>query len=204
MKDYHEYLSTGITQEIQMLSAALNELKGLLDRSAESIWQRDQAATIQALRLRVAEEIKREESAEASASYGFNKASLISGVAGFILGGLIGVRRKDDNPLSLGAHLFSESLDRKEPFGALVVSFKDDKGLEGVQVIPVSRLARNRNSTELEVCSSLRAKGFLLLSPQQFWIVLDRFEAVILERKLETPTNLDKELIKQAIKFSSC
>lgn len=191
-------LSTRLLEEIQTLNSTLRDLNNLFDKSTTSIWQQDQIAAIKALKLRISEEIKREKSAEDDAEYSFNKASVFTGVAGFALGSLIGAIRKSKNPISLGAQLLKQELERQEPFRTLIIALEDGNGLEGVEVVAISRLARESKMIESKVCFALRAKGSILLTPQQFWQVLDNLEMKIMEGKVKPQMHLDKELIEQA------
>ena len=194
----HKGLSTRLFEEIQILNSAVRDLNHLFDESAGSIWQQDQIAVIKALRLRIYAVIRSEKSAEDNAKYSFNKAKIFTGGVGFALGSLIGAMRKSQKPMSLGAKLLKQELKRQEPFGTLSIALKNDNGLEGVEVVAISRLAREANMTESRIFSSLKARGLILLPPQQFWKVLESLEIKTMEGKYKPQMQLVKQLIKLA------
>ncbi len=197
----YQALFTRLFKKVKILKSASLELNCLFDKSATLIWQQDQIAAINALRMRISEELEREKLKEDNAEYSFSKSKVFTGVASFALGSLIGAMNKSESPLSLGAQLSKQELNKQSPFGNLMITFEDSDDSDRVEVVSVSRIAREGNATESKVLSTLRAKGLLLLSPQQFWKVLDDLKRRIIEGKVKPETPLYKELIRYVMQL---
>ena len=53
--------------------------------------------------------------------------------------------------------------------------------MDGIEVIVISRLAREAKATEAEIISSLKSQGYSLMTPEEFWKTLDCVKEAIKE-----------------------
>lgn len=169
-------LISELSKKLVELRNDVSELNNILNSTAASLRQRDQIASLHALKARVMKEVQNEQMAESEAERYFNRSKIITGIASFPLDSFIGAALNQKNPLSIGAKMFSKGLDKKAPFGHVLITIVGKAAIDDINVISASRLARERERTESEITSSLRDKKLLLLSPERFCHVLDLLE----------------------------
>ncbi len=122
---------------------ALGVLENALAREAEHLRRRDQARCLDALRARMAQDVADMRRREVTASLSFNEVALISGLAKFAIGSLIGVAlRANEHPLSIGAKLAASDFARSAPFRTVLVGVGPGGVPDEVNILPISRYAR--------------------------------------------------------------
>jgi hypothetical protein len=129
---------------------------------------------------------------ESAACTAFNEGKLATGLLTFAAGSIAAAATGRRSPLSVGANLAKSALDKKSPFGTVMVAI-DKQGLpHDVQVVPVSRLARESNTDEIHIVKSLESSGCLLMDPDTFGKLLDNIEHKILDGSMSLPACVDE------------
>ena len=194
------FSATTIFKEIKELNDAFTELDSLITKEAEFVQRLDRVAKIDALKSRIAAEIKHIQEAELESERNFNTGTLRSGIAHFVFGSIVGAILNHENPFSFGAKSFSTELDKKADFGNVMIAIKESGKLEDIEVIAVSRLAREAKTTEQDIISIFKGNGYLLLTPEELWKSLHRLEEDIMEGKYKSEREQNKALLNYAKK----
>ena len=136
---------------------------------------------------------------ESAASASFTEWKLISGVTTFAAGSLIAfLRHTPAHPLAAGAKLATSELERSAPFGTVVVTI-GPSGIPGdVQVIPLSKYARDRCLTEWDIRAEYEAQGYRLMTPDSFFKFLDHVKDNVLKGVSIIPTVKPRLILKPA------
>lgn len=172
-------------KEITQLNDALIELDSLIDKEAEYIQRQERIANINALKSILVNEVQRIQDEEYNSKRNFNTSKVFNSIVGFASGSIVGAMSKHGNPFLLGAESFLKHLDKKADFGnvMIAINIKESGKLEDIEVIAVSRLARESKTTEQDIISSIKREGYLLLTPEEFWQSLDRLKEEIMADK---------------------
>ncbi len=179
-------LGSPLTNElkaVKRLDDAFMELNRRLAKEAKLIDRLDRIARIGELKARLVSAVDRIRQEERSSAGIFDTGQLFNGVLGFFAGSMIGKVLKQEKPLSKGYHLFSKELEKKSPFGIVMMALKEGRKMDDIGVIAISRLAREAKATEAEIISSLECQGYSLITPEEFWLSLDHVKEAIKEGK---------------------
>lgn len=173
--------------EVKWLNDAFKELNRRVAVEAEFIDRLDRIARIDELKARLVHEVDRILGEEGSFESIFDTGKLFNGALGFFVGSMIGKILKQEKPLSKGYYLLNRELEKKSPFGTVMMALKKSSKIGDTEAIAVSRLAREARTTEGEIISSLESKGYSLMTPEEFWKTLDYMKEAIKEgKKLRT------------------
>jgi len=168
---------------------AMTMLGDCFVHEAQYQYRQDQARSLDELKKRVEREIKDIEGMETASSIGYMKATLIASGAKFAIGILWGVaRHSEEHPLSVGMRLAQNSLERTAPFGNIVIAVGSGGLPDDVEVIPLSKWARDQDKEESEVIASLRS-GYDVMSVESFFSNLEELKGKVLEGLLSLPVS---------------
>ena len=176
-------LLADISRETQQLAKAYKELDGHIEREAVYIDALDRISRIDAFKARLVRQdnqIKHEEEVCRSA---FDIAKVPNSALGFAVGGLYGKIIGHRDPSSLGWKLSTKEFEKKSCFGTVMMALDKGCKIEETEVISISRLARESRTTEAEIISSLKNKGYYLTTPEDLWESLDYVKEVIKKGK---------------------
>ena len=81
-----------------------------------------------------------------------------------------------EHPLQAVYNSYTQGLQKVCCFGKVMIALKEEASPEDAEVLSISRLAREANMTEADIMSSIRSKGFLLITPEEIWGLLDRLK----------------------------
>ena len=161
---------------------ALAALKDVFAREAEHLHRYDQARHLDALREKIAREVSDIKRMEAAAAYGFTKATLIGGVAKFAIGSLVAAARGSrEHPLSVGARWAQSNFEKTAPFGAVVVAVGPGGVPDDVNVVALSRQARELERAQSDVVAALEARGYRVMTLEGFFVALDQLKEKVLK-----------------------
>ena len=167
---------------------ALGAIAEVFAQEAEHLHRHDQAQSLDALQEKVAREVSHIRMMEDVAFCSFTKGTLISAAMKFALGAMIGAAaRTGEHPLSVGLQLAQSDLGRTAPFGAVVVAVGSGGVPDDVSVVPLSRWARELDSTERQLMTALKTRGYRLMTPEVFFKVLDDLKEKVLNKVLDLP-----------------
>lgn len=179
---------------IKIQVSAMTMLGDCFVHEAQYQYRDDQARSLDDLKKRVQREIKDIERMETASSIGFAKGTLLVGLAQFTIGSLWAVvSHSDEHPLSVGLGLVENSLERTAPFGTIVIAVGPKGFPDDVQVIPLSKWARDQDKEESEVVASLRS-SYPVMSAERFFGALEEVKGKVLKGVISLPVSdyLDK------------
>ena len=166
----------------------LPPLNEFFAQEAEHLRRHDQARSLDALGRKIAQEVSDIQRMETATSYGFNQAALITGLVKFTLGSLAaGAAHTPEYPLSIGARLAEGDFARTAPFGEVRVAVGVQGIPDDVNVVPLSRWAREQDRSESEVVALLKARGYRVAKPETFLKILERLKRRVLKGTLSLP-----------------
>jgi hypothetical protein len=197
----------GLTEYFQLLKARKCQAKGQVDalvilerafaEETVRLNRYDQAHILDALRTKVVQQVEYIKQSELTALSGFTKGTLIGGFAKFAIGGLIGAMLRDDeDPLSIGAKLAAEEFARDAPFGNVVVAVGCGGVPDDVNVIPLSRRARESGKSESKVIEDIKTEGYSVMDLDVFFKALDEIKDQVLKGEFILPVTMDKFQLK--------
>ena len=133
------------------------------------------------------------------ASSASTKATLFTGLAGLAIGTLMGAAlRTEDHPLLVGARLANNEFKRTESFGTIAVAGGDAGVPDDVQVVSLSKYARDRRSSEWDIRAEYEARGYRLMTPDSFFKFLDQVKDNVLKGVSSLPTAKKCIVLKRA------
>jgi hypothetical protein len=173
-------------------AATLEPLGDTFAQEAKRLVRYDQAVCLRSLKARVLSEVDNIQRMETAASDGFTKATLITGMTKLALGGLAAAVVRNSSVLSVGAHLAESDLTRTAPFGNVMVAVGHGGLPDDVEVISLSRLARELDRLESDIEAALQTRGYLLMTPEAFSRVLTVLERRVLDGSLSLPVTSEQ------------
>lgn len=182
----------GMVGKVRAHTDATRELAAILADDARRLTQHDQAACLRSLKARLTEEVEHFQRMETAAYTGYSQGKLISGLAAFAIGGLFGAASGRKDPVSAGWRLAKSVLDKNVPFHIVLIAVGKEGIPQDVRVIPISRLARDSNTTESNVKAALKNGGCLLMTPDTVTRVLSDLESRVLDGSVSLPVSIEE------------
>lgn len=182
--------------KLEQQTIAFEELVVIFTESSVQLIRHDQVSRLQILKLRIMREVEDIKRMESAAQIGFTKGALLGSGVAFTLGSLFAAARGRKDASRIGLKLAISTLSKAVPFSMVLIAV-GKRGLpDDLEVVTVSRLARESNKSESEVVTNLKNNGYLSMTPETFNKVLDKVERGILDGTFSLPINIDK-LTKQ-------
>ena len=197
MNTYRQ-LVEALCRQVREQVTALEPLGDVFAQEAKRIFRHDQVRRLRSLKTRVLSEVDDIQRKETAVSYGFTTATLITGMAKLALGGLAAAVVRNRRALSIGAYLAERDLTKTAPFGTVAVAVGRSGLPDDVEVISLSRFARELDRLESDIEATLQTHGYLLMTPEVFSTVLTEFERRVLDGSLSLPVTseqLSSELV---------
>ena len=190
LKSFHDHLENLQHQARKLTSAGLS-LTTLFAEEANRLSREDEASRLRALYRAVVEQLERVKRDEGSASYAHSQVNQkVSLIALGMAAGRAMVSK--NNRLSRISNSLKSAGIKKLPFGNVLVCI-GPKGLpDDVEVISISRLARESKRPESDVINELQKRGYLLLSKEAFSLLIDKLVDDIREGRLRLPISREK------------
>ena len=164
-QDHLEALRRRVRTQVE----ALGVLQDALAKEAEHLHRQDQARRLRALTSEVMREVEGIRRAEADARHIFSEVRLFSGLAGFAFGTIgAAAAGSREHPLSVGARVAKICVGGTQPYGRVLVAVGPGGVPDDVDVVPVSRWARELHRGEAEIEAALKAKGYSAMTPEAF------------------------------------
>ncbi len=174
------------------LTSVVLSLTNLCAKEARRLSRKDEASRLEGLCSSIRQQLYWVKSGEDAASYGNSQASLLISLGGLAVSGAIEMVSRDKQLSAFSDHLLKNLAGKQHPFGMILVCI-GPKGLpDSVEVVSISRLARESNRGESEVINKLQQLGCLLLSEKAFSLLIDRLIDGVLEGRLLLPISAEK------------
>jgi len=161
------YLKNLLRQARRLTSSAFS-LSAIFAEEANRLSREDEASRLRALYYAIVVQLDRVKWSETSASHGYSQADLIISLGGLALGAIVKRISKNERLSAFADYLLENPTSKERPFGMVLVCI-GPKGLpDGVEVVPISRLARESDRQECDVINELQQRGYLLFSEEAF------------------------------------
>ena len=180
--------------DIKAQIGALEELNVIFHNDAERLVRHDQAEYFNSIKNRILKEVQWVQRMETASQSGRSQGAIISGIAAFGLGSLFAAMGGSKDPVYTGLNLANAVLSEEIPFGTVLIAIVKKGIPEDLKVISLSRLARESNTSEETIKTALKERGYLLMKPEEFDIVLDKLISNILDGSVSLPIN-NKDLL---------
>jgi hypothetical protein len=191
LKYFHDYLENLQYQARKLASAGLS-LNNLLAGEAKRLNQEDEASRLRALYRAIVEQLERVKRNEGSASYGHSQVKLMTSWGGLVVGTVIKITSKDKRLSAFSDHLLKNLGGKDPPFSMVLVCIGSQGLPDGVEVVSISRLARESNREESEVINELQQGGCLLFSEKAFSLLIDKLINDVQGGRLLLPITTEK------------
>jgi hypothetical protein len=166
-------------------------LTELFAEEAKRLSKEDEASRLRALYHAVVEQLEQVKRNEGSANYAQSQVNLEVSVIALAMSAGRTMVSKNNRLSRISDSLKSVSI-KKLPFGNVRVCI-GPKGLpDAVEVISISRLARESNRLESDVINELQKRGYLLLSKEAFSLLIDKLVDDVREGRLCLPISGEK------------
>ena len=187
--------------QVRKLTAVGLSLSNLFAEEAGRLNQRDEASRLEALYFSIRQQLDRAKRDEDIASYEYSKAKLIVSLGRLAVGGTIKMVSKNKELQAFSDHLLNSLGGEQRPFGMVLICVGPRGMPDDVQVVSISRLARESNQEESEVINELQRHGCLLFSEKAFSFLIDKLACDVQEGRLLLPISTEK---LTETKTSSC
>jgi len=174
------------------LTSASLSLVALFAEEVSRLNRWDEASRLRTLYFSIRRELDWVKSDEAAASCGHSQANLMASLGGLVVGGIIKMASRNEQLSTFADYLLKSPTEKERPFGLVLVCI-GPKGLpDGVEVVSISRLARESDQEESEIINELQQCGYLLFSEEAFLLLIDRLINGVLEGRLLLPISVEK------------
>lgn len=172
--------------------AALKPLSDSLERESKWLFRYDQSVRLRYLKASIMHKVSDALEDEARASSAFPVGDLVTGVMAFTTSlGIMAITGQKKKPWILEL-LLNNKQSRRRPFGKVLLALGPQGLPDGVEVITLSRLAREGGVSESEASDELQAKGHILMTPEDFYSFLGRLEPKVLDGTISLPVSLEQ------------
>lgn len=189
--DCDTYLKDLLSRGRRLNSSAFS-LSAMLVEEADRLSRWDEASRLKALCFSIRRQLDQVRSSENAASCGYSQAELTVSLGRLAVGGIIKAVSSNRQLSALADRLLESRTNKERPFGLVLVCI-GPRGLpEDVEVIPISRLARELDCEESKVIHAQRQRGYLLITEEAFLLLIYRLVADVEEGRLRLPISQAK------------
>lgn len=188
LNSFYEHLQNLRSQAERLIGAGLS-LNALFAEEVTRLQREDEASSLRVAYGTIAEKLKELRGIEVSASYEDSRANAILFVTGLARAAIFS---KDNRASAMKDYLVHKGIERKQPFGLVMVCI-GPRGLpDDTKAVSISQLARDSNRPEPEIVKGLRDNGYLVFTEETFSYLIDRLVADVREGKLCLPVSREK------------
>jgi len=184
--DRGTYLEALLSRARRLNSSAFS-LSAMLAAEADRLSRWDEASRLKELCFSIRRQMDQVRTSENAASCGYSRAELRFSVGTLALGGIIKLLSSNRGLSAFADRLLESPVNKERPFGLVLICIGPGGLPEDVQVIPVSRLARELDCEESEVIQAERQHGYLLMTEEAFLVLILRLVADVEEGRLRLP-----------------
>ena len=178
--------------QVRKLAAASLSLGNMFAEEAVRLDRTDQASRLEALYLSIGQKLDEAKRDEDAKSRGHSNAKGILSVGALAVGGIAKMVSRNEQLLAFSDYLLRGLGGERRPLGTVLICVGPRDIPDDVQVVSLSRLARQSNREESEIISELQRRGRLLFSEQAFSLLIDRLTCDVQEGRLLLPISTEK------------
>ncbi len=187
--------------QARKLTTVVLSLSNMFAEEAVRLNWKDEASRLKALHFTIRQQLDQAKRDEDAASYGYSKANLMVSFGRLAVGRTIKMVSKNKELQAFSNHLLNSLGGEQRPFGMVLICVGPKGMPDDVQVVSISRLARESNREESEVINELQRHGCLLFSEKAFSLLIDKLACDVQEGRLLLPISMEK---LTETKTSSC
>jgi len=177
---------------VRKLASASLSLSNLLAEEAVRLNWRDEASRLEVLYLSIRQQLDQAKSNEEAASYGYSKANLTVSLGKLAVGSIIKAVSKNEQLQTISNYLLNSLGDERSPFGTVLVCIGTGGMPDDVQVVSISKLARDSDREECDVTDEIQRRGHLLLTEKGFSALIDKLTCDVREGRQFLPVSIEK------------
>ena len=190
LKSFHNHLEDLQHQTRKLTSVGLS-LTTLFAEEAKRLSREDRASRLRALYRAVVAQLERVKRDEGLESYAQSQVNSTASLVALGMSAGIAIASRNNRLSNVSNFLKSVSI-KKPPFGNVLICIGLDGLPEDVEVISISRLARESKRLESEVTSELQKHGYLLLDKKMFSLLIEKLINAVREGQLLLPVPAEK------------
>lgn len=180
-----------LLQRARKLSSAVESLASLFEQENSRSIRKDQVDRLKILQSSILEKVKRVKAEETSSSLAYNRAPAVGSWTGLFME-LITMNSEHRTMQAISRQLLSGSGEKKPPFGTTLICIGSRGIPDDVDVVNISRLARNSNEDEWQTKNKLVREGYLLFTTEGFTPFIDKFTDGILKGEISLPVSIQR------------
>jgi hypothetical protein len=173
-------------------AASSLSLSNLFTEEAVRLHRTDEASRLEALYFSIRQQLDRARRHEDAASRAHSEVNLKVSLGKLVVGGAIKMVSENEQLLAFSDRLLKGLGGEQRPFGTVLICVGPKGMPDDVQVVSISRLARESTRGESEVISELRTRGCLLFSEEAFSLLIDRLTCDVREGRQFLPVSAEK------------
>jgi hypothetical protein len=175
---------------------ALKLLNDSLGRESQRLFRYDQSRRLHYMKIHVARKVNNAREDELNASYRFPSGDFLNAAAKFAVSEGIIAMMKQEKRDSFLTRLVNIEQPRQRPFGKVMVEIGPEGLPDGVAVVTISRLARQYDISESQVEQEIQAKGYILMTSDDFCQFIDGLEQEVLDGTVSLPISPEQIISK--------
>ena len=199
LNSLHVHLKN-LRHQAKRLTSTCLSLITLFDQEANRLNREDEASRLKALYSSIRQQVDTAKQGENSASDGHIQAGLISSLGASALGGIVKQVSKNKRISAFADHLFESPTSKERSFGTVLICIGPMGLPDDVQVVCISKLARESNRPESEVIKEMQEPGCLLFDEKIFSLLIDRLVNDVRDGRLLLP--ISRETLSQVMMSS--
>jgi small-conductance mechanosensitive channel len=183
----HQAYLNNLQSRAAKLTATGHSLITLLTNEARRLKCGDEVSQLRMLLSVTLKEIDRARTTESSANHTHRQSSWLISAGGLAISLMMGMHSKDQLMSNISKGLVSNLTNDGLSFGNVIVSV-GPSGIPGeVEVVSISRLARETKRREIEVMNELSERGYLLFTEKTFSLLIDKLIEGVLQGQMSLP-----------------
>ncbi len=161
-----------IQHRAKQLTSACSSLSVLLAEEANRLDRHDQIRLLRDLSSSISQQMNEVKQSENISSYAESKVNLTKSWLQFAAGGILKMTSSSQPLQNLADDLLTNPLYEKRSFGKVLVRIGPKGVPEDVEAISISQLARESHREEAQVIKGILSRGYLLLSEEDFSLLI--------------------------------
>ena len=200
---YYSNILNSLRHQAEELTSAGLSLSSLFEKEATCLNRRGAILCLKTLLTSIRQQLDRVEREEDAIAREYSKSDLALSLGRLAVGSTIKMMSTNRWLTAFSDNLLTSPTDKQRPFGKVLVRI-GPKGLpDDVEVVGISRLAREENRQETEAINDLQERGYLLFSEKTFSLLIDKLITEVEKGQLGLPVSAKKLLrIKTSIQAS--
>ena len=167
-------------------------LSDSLVRESKRLYRYDQSIRLRYLKVYILQQVNDARGGEINASSKFPTGDLLKSLVNFAVKERIRAMTQQESKDSFLTRLIDNKQPKQRPFGKVMVKIGHEGLPDGVEVVTVSRLAREEGISESEVEQELQAKGYILMLSEDFSNLIDKLEQKVLDGTVSLPISQEQ------------